>query len=127
MQRNMRNLLIAQLIITFTVAAIFFTVISLFGASTLADALSKAVAAFYGGSILMVNTVIMSFKFRNSESMSETNVQLAIFSGFIQRLIIAIGGFAIGIAWLKLSPGPLVIAFGVSYISFVIAAKNQTP
>lgn len=117
MQRNIRNLLIAQIILIFLVATGFFIAVGII----------QALAAIYGGSLLLINTGIMILKLKKSESADTPGFQLAIYSGFIQRLLIAIVGFIIGIAWLQLPPGPQVVAFGVSYLSFVIAAKYQYP
>lgn len=117
MKRNIRNLLIAQIILSLLVAIGFF----------LAADIKQALAALYGGSLLLINTGLMALKFKKLQSANGTEFQLAMYSGFVQRFLIAIIGFALGIAWLQLPPGPQVVAFGVSYLSFMIAAKNQYP
>ena len=121
MQRDIRNLLIAQIVLTCLVAFGYLVAIPSL------EAVPYAIAAFYGGSLLMFNTGLMFLKLRKTGNMdadeNSMNIQLAIYGGFVKRFIIAIVGFAIGIVVLKLPPGPIVVAFGVSYFSFVIAAK----
>ncbi len=117
MQRSIRNLLIAQVVLTCLVATGFL----------FAKGAEFMWAAFYGGAILMTNTVLMGFRFQKAETAEGQNFALAMYAGVVQRFIITFAGFAIGIGWLKLAPVPQIVAFAAGYIGFIVAARLSLP
>ncbi len=84
-------------------------------------------AAMFGGSILIVNTVLMIIRFKKAQTAEGQSFAVAMYAGAAQRFIVTIAGFAIGVGWLQLQPVPQLVAFALGYIGFIIAARNSVP
>ena len=117
MQRNIRNLLISQFIIVLIVAIIFLIV----------KDVRNMGSALFGGGILLSNTLLFILRLKKTGAKTGQDFALSMYAGAVQRTVITIVGFGIGMGLLGLPPAPQVIAFAAGYISYTYAAKVQVP
>ncbi len=115
MQHNVRKLLIIQILIVLAVAAAF----------ALSRGSWHALSALYGGSVLVLSTLLLYFRLRNTHAAGRS-LSLDLYVGAAQRFIITLAGFALGMGVFKLEAVPQLLAFGLGYLSFVFGAR-QTP
>ncbi len=80
--------------------------------------LPAATAAVFGGGIALANSMQSAWWFNVTATRagSPQATLLAIYAGVAQRLLLTVAGFAFGIGHLRLSPVPMLIAFGVAQL-----------
>jgi len=117
MQRNIRNLLISQIVIILLVAVVFVVI---------KDA-SHMGSALFGGGILLTNTLLFIFRLKRTGAKTGQDYALSMYAGAVQRTLVTIIGFGIGMGLLSLPPAPQFITFAAGYMSYIYAAKVQTP
>ncbi len=117
MQRNIRNLLISQVVIVLFVAIVF---------AVTKDARYMG-SALFGGGILLVNTLLFILRLKRTGAKTGQDFALSMYAGAMQRTVITIIGFAIGMGLLALPPVPQIITFAAGYFGYIYAAKAQTP
>ncbi|VAW79069.1 hypothetical protein MNBD_GAMMA12-368 [hydrothermal vent metagenome] len=119
MQRNIRNLLIFQIIIVLFIAVAFMVM----------KDTGHMIAALYGGGILLVNTLLFILRLKRTGAKTGQDFALSMYAGAVQRILITIIGFGVGMSsdLLNLPPAPQFIAFVAGYMSYIYAAKAQMP
>lgn len=111
-----RVLLIQSLLIA-TTAAVFLVV----------KGFTEAQAALYGGAIALLSAWMLARRIRAVELVSQAEPHKgtqSLMIGAGLRFIVVLGLFALGMGWLKLSPLPLIIGFGVAQIAFVLSGSG---
>jgi F0F1-type ATP synthase assembly protein I len=89
---------------------------------------NAALAAGYGGAIAWVNAFLLARSIRRAGELVKTDPKLgtyALYFGAIQRFVLVIAGLGIGLAVLHLSPFPLLLAFGIAQLAYIIVAGMQ--
>lgn len=84
-------------------------------------------SAFFGGVISIVLTHLLSRGVKRAEALAATNPRQSmtiLYVGAAQRFFLAIAAFAVGLAFLKLSPLPVFIGFAAAQLSYVINARE---
>lgn len=117
MQSGIRNVIIAQVFLVAAAASIYFGW----------QGPGAGLAALFGGGIALLNSLLLAWRVRRADRVAPERVTAVMFIGAAQRFALTIAGFALGIAVLELEPVPLIIAFAVTQLGFVIAAKRQFP
>jgi len=117
MQRNIRNLIISQIVIVLLVAAI----------SIVLKDLRHMGSALFGGGILLTNTLLFVLRLKKTGAKTGQDFALSMYAGAMQRTVITIIGFIIGMGLLGLPPVPQIIAFAAGYFGYIYAAKVQHP
>jgi len=85
-------------------------------------------AALYGASITMLNSWMMHWRLKRATQSATGNSiqsQFHLFIGFIERIAFAVALILIGIKWLQLMPVPLVAAFGVTQLGFLVKGYTE--
>jgi ATP synthase protein I len=115
MQSGVRNIVIAQLILTAAVAVAFFAW----------QGQGEALSALYGGAIVLLNSFLLARRIRRTSAHEGKSIALAMYAGAAQRFVTTLVAFAVGMGVLKLAPLPQIIAFAVAQLGYVIAAQRQ--
>ncbi|HSS46760.1 MAG TPA: ATP synthase subunit I [Burkholderiales bacterium] len=91
---------------------------------------AAALAALYGGGVALSGTWLLGRRVaRTPETAQQGDVgsQLALYAGVLPRFIVTLALLAVGIGGLKLAPIPLIIAFGLAQLGFVINLGSARP
>ena len=102
------------------IQAVIVTIISLL--FYLFAGLSAFLAAFYGGGIVILGSLLMAWRITRA---GETGVRekqqgyVEVYLGFIQKFFLTMILLAIGMGWLKLSPIIMLIAFALTHLSYL--------
>lgn len=118
MRRVVRRLLIIQVILTFIISLLYLVLTNTSG----------MIAAFYGGNITIVATLISAWRIGRAGEVAYSDKQqgyIEIYIGAIQKFILTLALMAIGMGWLKLDPLAILISFSLTQLSF-IANKVDT-
>ena len=112
MKNTVKSLLFKQFLISLVVAIII----------VLISQLENFFAAIYGGFITMITTFIMSRRINSAakEGISDKSqgyYQIAV--GAIQKFVLTIVLFAVGMGWLKLSPLVILVSFALTQLSYL--------
>jgi ATP synthase protein I len=89
---------------------------------------NAALAAGYGGAIAWVNAFLLARSVRRAGELAKTDPKLstyALYFGAIQRFVLVIAGLGLGMAVWHLSPIPLLLAFGIAQLAYIIVAGMQ--
>ncbi|MBE9516538.1 MAG: ATP synthase subunit I [Proteobacteria bacterium] len=87
-----------------------------------------ALAALYGGAITLVGSWWLSRRIRHASDLAKDNPgagAIALYGGAIERFVYVTVAFAIGLGVLKLSVLPLMMAFIVAYLGFLVVVLNR--
>lgn len=88
----------------------------------------EALAALYGGAITLAGSWWLSRRVRRAGDLAKDNPNagvIALYGGAIERFVYVTVAFAIGLGALKLSVFPLMTAFIVAYLGFLVAAISR--
>jgi F0F1-type ATP synthase assembly protein I len=80
-------------------------------------------AALYGAAITMLNSWMMHWRLKRATQTAQGNSiqsQFHLYIGFIERIVFAVVLIMVGIKFLNLMPVPLVAAFVVTQLGFLI-------
>ena len=113
-----KRVLMAQALLVVVTTSIFAVV----------NGQSDALAALYGGAITLVGSWWLSRRVRRAGDLAKDNPNagvIALYGGAIERFVYVTAAFAIGLGALKLSVFPLMTAFVVAYLGFLVAAINH--
>jgi len=117
MHSALRNVVLAQL--------------SLVAAAVIAAFLWRgqfaALSALFGGAIVLVNSLLLSWRVARTADQEGNSVALAMYLGAAQRFLVAALGFALGIGGLGLEPLPMIAAFALAQFGYAVAARRQYP
>jgi ATP synthase protein I len=89
---------------------------------------NAALAAVYGGAIALANASLLARSVRRAGELAKTDPKLStypLYIGAIQRFVLVIAGLGIGLAGFHLSPIPLLLAFGIAQLAYIIVAGMQ--
>lgn len=115
MHSALRNIIIAQLIITAAVAV----------AALAWQGKAAALSALFGGAIVLLNSLLLARRVRRAGRLEGSSVAVSMYAGAVQRFVLAAAGFVIGMGLLKLAPLPLLTAFAATQFAYVFAAQHQ--
>lgn len=87
----------------------------------------QAVAALYGGAIVLLNSLLLARRVRGAGELDGRGAALALYAGAVQRFVVTLAAFGIGMGLLRLPPLPQILAFAVAQLGFAIAAGRQQP
>ena len=113
LRQGVRRVLLSQAVLTLLAGAAFF--VSLGSAA--------ALAALYGGVVALISTWLLGRRVqRTPETPAQAHAggQLALYAGILPRFIVTLALLGIGIGGLKLFPLPLIAAFAVAQLGFLI-------
>ena len=113
-----RNLLILQIVVVVIAAAVLFFV--------RANASYPGLAALYGGAMALANTLLLAFRTRRAsvEKSSPRGQAAGLMVGMIERLVVTLVGFALGMGWLGLDPISLLIGFAVAQLAYTAGGRS---
>ena len=120
LNQGIRRVLLSQIAQTLLTAAAAFALLG--GAA--------ALAALYGGGVALISTWLLGRRIsRTPETAQQGDAgsQLALYAGMLPRFIVTLALLAIGIGGLKLAPIPLIIAFALAQLGFVINLGSARP
>ncbi len=118
MPDNMRNTLILQLLLALGVALLW---------QVKAD-LPTALAGLYGGLMVVVNSLWQWRSMRRAEALDDEDVQAnmgLLYRYAIQRFVIAVALFALGLFVLTLDPMALLSGFIAGQLSLLFGSNNK--
>lgn len=114
----MRKLLIIQIILVALVVAGFY----------LQQGQAVALSALFGGSIALVNSLLLAWRVRRAgraAEKDETRGAFTLYLGAIERFVLTLIGFVVGMGTLKLSPFPMLVSFAVAQLGYWIGAREN--
>ena len=122
LSQGIRKVLVSQIALTLLTAGAVF---ALLGSA-------EAVAAIYGGGIALIGTWLLGRRVSRTPEIvqpGDVGSQLALYAGVLPRFIVTLALLAAGIGWLKLTPIPLIVAFGLAQLGFAInlGSTRQRP
>jgi len=104
----MINVLIAQIVL-----------VVLLGGALSFQSVAAALAAIYGGSIAIGNSLLLMRRVARANRQlardPETDVR-SMYLGALERFLFSMAAMAAGMAWIKLEPGFLLIGFALAYM-----------
>jgi ATP synthase protein I len=89
---------------------------------------ASAAAAIYGGAIAMVIAALLGWRLqRAADAAAEAQLQgsMQLYWGAMERFLIVGVGFAVGIAVIKLPPLPMIVAFAVAQLGFLLRIPTR--
>jgi ATP synthase protein I len=86
-------------------------------------------ATLFGGAIAMANTILLSRRLEAASDLAADNPNagaLTLYLGVIQRFVLTLVMFAVGIKVLKLVPPEAMVGgFAIAYLGFMICGSTQ--
>ncbi len=116
--KNTRRLITSQLIIALIAALTFF----IFG-STL-----QGLSAAYGSFSTIIVSAYLSYGVLKAEKVAQTDPKKSLgilYFGAVQRFVMVVGLFIVGLAILKLEPLATTVGFGLAQLGYVINLRQQ--
>lgn len=111
--KNSQRLRIYQIAVGFIVAAVF----------ELKFGHWQAISALYGMFVTIATSALLSWGVQRAEKMADESPQKSmgiLYFGAVQRFVLVIVLFIIGLGLLEFEPLPLAIGFGVTQFAFVL-------
>lgn len=87
-------------------------------------------SALYGGMVAVTLTALLSRGVKRAEASSVHNPQksmVILYLGAVQRFVLALAAFAVGLAVLKLEPVAVFVGFAAAQFSYLINARGMAP
>ncbi len=112
----LRRLLAVQVLLTVAIAVVF----------AFARGWPAAGAALYGGAVAGVLSWWLGRRVARAVRAGQDGnaIRTALYVGELQRLVFVIAAFAFGLGVLRLAPAPLVVAFAVAQLGYLVGAKR---
>jgi ATP synthase protein I len=85
-----------------------------------------ALSALYGGLISISTALLLSRGVARASKAAATDPQKSmaiLYVGAVQRFLLVLGFFALGLAIFKLDPLAVTVSFGVTQVTFVLASR----
>jgi len=82
-----------------------------------------AQAAVYGGGIAMLNTWLLGRRVLQASEIAKTHPgqeTMVLYVGVVQRFVVVVTLFGLGMGWLGLQPVPLLIGFAVAQLAYFV-------
>lgn len=116
LRRDVRRVVLAQALLTLLVAAAF----------AFRGGGREALAACYGGAVTILISGWLGWRLRRAGERAQAVADLGLlYSSAVMRYAAAIVLLALGLGALKLSPAPLVVAFGLAQFGFLASARRR--
>ncbi|MBI3575686.1 MAG: ATP synthase subunit I [Gammaproteobacteria bacterium] len=116
LRRDVRRVVLAQALLTLLVAAAF----------AFRGGGREALAACYGGAVTILISGWLGWRLRRAGERAQAVADLGLlYSSAMMRYAAAIVLLALGLGALKLSPVPLVVAFGLAQFGFLASARRR--
>jgi ATP synthase protein I len=109
----MRSVLITQAVLAVAVAIGFYFL----------KGFPAVQAALYGGAIALLNTFLLARRVKRAGDVAQEDANrgtVTLYIGAVQRFVIALAGFAIGMGLLKLAPLPQLLAFAAAQAAYLL-------
>ena len=113
LRQGVRRVLLSQAVLTLLTGAVFLVSLGS----------GAAVAALYGGAVALLSTWLLGRRVQRIPEIpaqGHAGGQLALYAGVLPRFIVTLALLGIGIGGLKLFPLPLIAAFAVAQLGFLI-------
>lgn len=84
--------------------------------------------AFYGGSIALANTLLLSKRVQQAGEIAKTSPQQSVYAlyfGVIQRFVFVLVALGFGLGYLKLAPVPVLGTFMVAQLAYMLMGPRQ--
>lgn len=88
---------------------------------------SSIQASLYGGGIAIINALLLAWGVQETKVSKSQNVNTSVIPLYISavlRFFFTLVGLGVGMGYLKLAPLPLLLTFGLAYLSYPIAARR---
>ncbi len=118
LRRDVRRVVLAQALLTLLVAAAF----------AFRGGAREALAACYGGAVTILISGWLGWRLRRAGDgapAAPTAVLGLLYSSAVMRYAAVVALLALGLGALKLSPLPLVVAFGLAQFGFLANARGR--
>lgn len=115
LRRDARRVVLAQALLTLLVAAVF----------AFRGGGREALAAGYGGAVTMLISGWLGWRLRRAGERAPTAVLGLVYSSAVMRYAAVVVLLALGLGVFKLSPAPLVVAFGLAQFGFLASARRR--
>lgn len=118
LRQTVRRVLLVQAVLTLLTGAAFFALLGSL----------PAFAALYGGAIALIGTWLLGRRVQRTPetpAQGHSGGQLALYAGILPRFIVTLVLLGIGIGGLKLFPIPLITAFAVAQLGFLINLSSH--
>lgn len=112
-----RRVLGFQLLAGVIVASVFFLTKGTWG----------ALSALYGAGISITTTLLLSWGVRRAEAVAASNPsksQAILYLGAVQRFVVVLALFLIGLAVFKLEPLAAVVGFGLAHFANLVNLRR---
>lgn len=116
--KNARRLITSQLIIGTIVTAAFFIF-----SGTL-----QGLSAAYGSFTTMLVSAYLSYGVLKAEKVAQTDPKKSLgilYFGAVQRFVMVVGLFIVGLAIFKLEPLATTVGFGLAQLGYVVNLRQQ--
>lgn len=114
----MRNILIIQFILILAGVAVAYAL----------KGELAVLPAFYGGSIALANTLLLSRRVQQAGNVAETSPQHTVYTlyfGVIQRFVFVLVALGFGLGYLKLDPTPVLGVFMAAQLAYFLMGARQ--
>ena len=118
LRQTVRRVLLLQTVLTLLTGVAFFALLG-----SLA-----ALAALYGGAIAVIGTWLLGRRVQRAPELpapGHSGGQLALYAGILPRFIVTLALLGVGIGGLSLFPIPLITAFAVAQLGFLINLSSN--
>ncbi len=88
-----------------------------------------ALAAFYGGMIAVTNTILLARRVTRAGEVAKTDPKHSVYIlyfGAIERFVFALIALGVGLSLLKLDAIPLLAAFGLAQLAYILPNQSTT-
>lgn len=117
----MRSIFIAQALLILVISTGFLLIDE-----------EQMLAALYGGSITLINSLLMARRIHRANKQlaaDPTDDVRSIYFGALERFLFTLIALAVGMGWLWLSPPALLLSFAVAHLGYPLGnrfALNKT-
>lgn len=114
----MHKLLIVQILLAAFVVAGFY----------LQQGQPAALSALFGGAIALANSLLLAWRVRRAGQAAErdeTRGAFTLYLGAIERFVLTLIGFVVGMGTLKLPPLPMLVCFAAAQLGYWIGARDH--
>lgn len=83
-----------------------------------------AIAAFYGGAIALISTLLLAWRVRGAGKIAEDNPKHSVYTlyyGALERFVFVLVALPVGLGALDLSPIPLLLTFGIAQLAYMVS------
>ena len=118
LDHGIRRVVLSQALLALAVAAFFLITRGGF----------EALSACYGGATAVMSSWWLGRRVRRSAELARADIrsgQISLYFGAAQRFVAVVVLLAVGIGALKLAPLPLIIAFAVAQLGFLVNPGNM--